>query len=207
MAEIDLNPMFQGVRNKVGKMVFYRRNGETCMRTLGTYKKTATPGQLKIRAAFSMLIDAWNGIAGLMQSGWSALASKNRMTGYNAFMKANFRACVEGRPVRLSAPVGDIAPVVLTAAAGAPGAIRCEFTPAPLSNGKHLALFYQQVSGDLQTRPLEHIDFGENTASPVTVTGLEPGAMYAVYAVVTDQAYAGAAAVSESSGVIATAGQ
>ncbi|HOO73616.1 MAG TPA: DUF6266 family protein [Spirochaetota bacterium] len=207
MAEIDVNPIFQGIRNKVGNLVFYRRNGETCMRTLGSVKKSSTPAQVKVRSTFSMLIDAWNGISGIVQSGWNALATRNRMTGFNAFMKHNFSACFEGAAVRLSAGIGDLAPVTLNAASGVSGEISCEFSPAPLTDGRHLVLFYQKISGEQKSRPLEHIDFGENAASPVSITGLEPGATYAVYAVVTDSAFAESSAVSESSGVIGTSGE
>ncbi len=207
MAEIDLNPVFQGIRNKVGKMVFYRRNGETCMRTLGAAKKSSTPAQVMVRTAFSRLVETWRGLPGFIQAGWNALAKTSKKTGFNMFVGSNFRACYEGRAIALSQPAGGVAPVTLKAAPGASGEIRCEFTPAPLADGRHLVIFYQMNVDDNSDRPLAHIDFGENAASPQTITGLEPGAAYSVYAVVADRAYEEAAAVSESTGVIVSSGQ
>lgn len=207
MAEIDLNPVFQGIRNKVGKMVFYRRNGETCMRTLGAAKKSSTPAQIMVRTAFSRLVETWRSLPGFIQAGWNALAKSSKKTGFNMFVSGNFRACYEGRAIALSRQTAGIAPVALSAAAGSSGEIRCGFAPAPLTDGKHLVVFYQRSGDDDSDRPLAHIDFGENAASPAAITGLEPGAAYSVYAVVTDRAYEEATAVSESSGVIVSSGQ
>jgi hypothetical protein len=87
-------------------------------------------------------------------------------------------------------PLADFA-----AEAGASsGEITCTFTPP--GNGSHITFFTRKVPGNGEIELLSKHDAGSGTTTPYTLTGLEPGAAYHVYGVLTDATYDESAMVS-----------
>jgi hypothetical protein len=84
-----------------------------------------------------------------------------------------------------------------TASTGAnPGEISCEFLPVEQDN--HVILFARKVTEAGVRCDITRHDTGANPSSPYTITGLENGEQYHIYAVVTDAQYDAALTVSQS---------
>ncbi|HON78436.1 MAG TPA: hypothetical protein PK544_08105 [Spirochaetota bacterium] len=205
MAEVDINPVFQGFRNKIGELVFYQKDGETFVRRNGRHSDPNTESQQDVRNTFKELTSIWKQISGIMRKGWTELAKNRKGNGYNAFIKDNFAQRRAGVPIELFKQIGDLALLTFTAAPGASGEAECAFTPAPVTDGRHLTIFAIRNIAEGQMEVTVH-PMGADAASPITVTGLEPGAAYDLYAVLTDAEYTAATQSSASKGAAVTAG-
>lgn len=205
--KIRLNPVVEGFKHKLGNLVFYERGDETFARRLGDYRDAKSPAQMAVREAFSELASVWKSMSGLMQRSWKEF-SRNRKSsgsGYNAFMGRNTRLQREGNPITLFQSMGEDRLEGFAASTGASsGEIECVFQP--VTGGRHITVFLQKRENGLYRGALIRHDAGAGAVSPVVISGLEPGAEYALYAVVTDYEYAHATTVSASASATAAAG-
>jgi len=207
MANVKLNPVFEGFSNKVGELVFYNRNGKTYARRKGERTDPASPEQLEVRSTFTELTTDWGSVNGPMHRGWDKWAEKKGKRGHNAYISENFSKQRSGEPVELFKPMGDLNLDSFTAGpGGGSGEITCEFSHNETENGIRLYLFTKKRENGLSTGEIVMHEGGKNTGSPFTITGLEAGAEYAVYAVLTDGKYNEAEQVSASMGTVCLTG-
>ena len=205
MADIDLNPIFEGISKKLGNLVFVNRYGDIYVKRNGKRKEPISPAQLAVQKAFGELAHNWFGMNGIMHAAWESRSKKKKVRGYNLFMKANFKKQYSGEPLDLFISMGQDPLTGLQAAPGtSPGEITCTFNT--VNSGRHVSFFTQKKEeGTWSGRIIRH-DGGANTASPFTLSGLETGGEYLVYAVVTDTVYDQATTVSGSVHAVAAAG-
>ena len=101
--------------------------------------------------------------------------------------------------------MGEEILVNLTAAPGtSAGEIVCTFLPA--EEGCHITFFTRKEEEPGIKSPIMRHDAGADTVSPFTISGLEPGANYSIYAVVTDAEYDNALTVSQSVSAMSVTG-
>ncbi len=204
MADTKLNPIFEGFSKKIGNLVFCERNGKTIVRRLGEYHDAKSEAQMAQRGAFSDIAGDWGSLAGIIQKSWKEFARGKKMTGYNAFMKANSSRQRTGQPLELSKPMGEERLDGFTATSGeSSGEISFAFTP--LAAGRHLTLFLQKRVDGMGEGPFVRHNCGADPVFPLSVSGLEAGGSYFIYAVVTDRPYAEATTVSASVSAAASA--
>lgn len=199
MSKIKLMSLVKENRGKLGDVIFSEWKGIPYVRDYVKTEDPNTPKQQEVRSAFTRLSKLWKSSNGVMCMSWDQYvdARKLSMTGFNAFIGANSKRERAGEPLELFRPMGEEPLADFAAEAGASsGEITCTFTP-PV-NGSHITFFTRKVSGGGEIELLRKHDAGTGTASPYTITGLEPGAAYHVYGVVTDAAYDESAMVSSA---------
>ena len=198
MGKVRTNAAIKGFSNNIDGFVYYERDGKTYVRP---YRKPANPRtvkQQKVRDAFLALSSTWKHVDGIVRESWRSIGRKTKISGFNSFLGKNANLQRNGEPLALCMGNNGTAPLAgFAAQPGAnPGEIQVSFTP--VNGDHHLAFFAQKKEAETAGGPLTRHDAGAQPASPFTVSGLEPGKTYHVYAVVTDAAYAEATEVSAS---------
>jgi len=180
------------------------QNGDAYMKV---YKKyvSYTEKQIEVRLAFKTLVNDWKYLSGVIHNSWKSYDDDSNASGYNNFMGANVSHRRAGEPVEISREFGEEPLMSFTATPGTDaGEITCEFLP--VDEGRHITLFVRKVTDPGVKAPITRYDTGAETASPFTITGLEQGVEYCVYAVVTNARYDQAISVSQSAGMKTNAG-
>ena len=207
MADVNLNPVFENFRRKIGDLVFYTRKGDTFVRRKGMTRNPKTEAQMAVRNAFSSLVVDWRQMNGVMHRSWEHFAKGKKYSGYNAFLASNVERRKGNLPMELFKALGEERLIDFSAEKGASeGEVTCRFTMPQGSAEKHVTFFSRKklsVNGDSR---IIRTDGGANPASPVTISGLERGAEYEIHAVISDAQYASATKVSESLSGSAIAG-
>ena len=144
MANVKLNPVFEGFSKKIGDLVFFQKNGSTFVRRLGEYTDSKTEDQLEVRTAFTRLVENWKQIPGIFKEAWKAFAkTQKKGTGYNHFIGENATSQRNGELITLFKSHGEEPLQTFTCQFNvATNDCTAAFTPAPLTD-KHLTLFCQ----------------------------------------------------------------
>ncbi|MHB8089782.1 MAG: DUF6266 family protein, partial [Anaerolineaceae bacterium] len=190
MSTIKLNSMLEDVRKKMGTIVYSKWKGINYAKQWSAPTGDPTEKQQSIRSAFGKLVKDWKQMNGIMHLGWEVYAGNKNLTGYNAFIGANSANQKKGLPLQLFRETGEDSLMNFSAAPGAAaGEIACSFLRTDELAGRHVTFFTQKRVNGLAEGKFRRYDGGVDTASPFTITGLEAGQEYYVYAVVTDDAY------------------
>ncbi|TAL39063.1 MAG: hypothetical protein EPN93_03030 [Spirochaetes bacterium] len=205
MSKVKFISVLTESHGRMKDVVFKTRNGRSTMYQYEKHTQDLTANQEKVRKAFVKLVDDWKQLSPLVRKSWDGHGENPNASGYNIFIGDNSPRQMAAEPLRLSRKLGEerLADFKATPG-GAAGQISCGF--APVNGDRHLAFFVQEKANGVATGSLERHDGGANCASPFIVTGLNPGMEYFVYALVTDKAYHEAMLVSESVGMLTTAG-
>ena len=199
MPTIKLNPLITDIRNRMGNTVFSKWKGTNYVRGFVPPSNPNTEAQESVRNAFSRLVEVWKNLGVVVRESWDAYSEGKNMSGYNAFIQKNFESMKADLALMISTPMAEEPPVDFAATAGTTaGDIVCSFQE-PTDKGKEITLFTQKRANDNgkgQAVMRRHEQTG--AASPLTLSGLEPGADYHVYAVITDGPYDVARTVSAS---------
>lgn len=206
MSELEMNPLFLGMRKSVGGFVLYNRKGKTIVRLKGKKTKSPSEAQLEINNTFSRLTSFWEPMQGILQNSWYAAGIKKDMNGYNLFVKENFGKERNGFPIVLAKNFGDIDPPVISALPGNAGEISVSYQVTPAETDRQIHLFLKRKLDGLSNGDLTRYSVNRDDNSPFTVSGLEPDGEYYIYAVLTDWEYKTATQVSASVCVVAKAG-
>jgi len=196
MARIILPSYIKEGHGRMDDAVLAKWKGVTYMKP---YKKSVSRSekQVFVRKVFKSLSADWKSLTGIIRGSWEFFVQGKSLTGLNAFIAANFNHRRAGEPLELCPAMGEEILMNFTAEAGsAPGEITCSFLQP--AEGCHITFFTREVT-ELDTQPgfMRH-DAGAGSVSPFTLTGLEQGAQYHVFAVVTDAEYVNASTVSVS---------
>lgn len=207
MSTVEMNPVFESFRRKMGDLVFFKLNGRTYAKRRTTPANPNTPAQQSVRRSFTYVAELWKGSQGVTRKSWERFAKSRKIRGYNAFLAENSRRRRSGMPLELTREMGEEALAGFTAQTGGlPGQVSLNFTVPAGSEGKHLTVFAQDGDPAGEYAPLRRFDLGAGASSPVTVDGLEAGKPYFLYGVLSDADYAGATTVSASVASDAVAG-
>lgn len=206
MAKVMFTSLVSDVRNRVGTIVYSKWKKTHYVREHVPHNRSASAKQMEVRNAFSLLVEIWKSMEGIMQASWENSAKRQNMTGYNAFLGKNSKNVRKSEPLDLFAEFGERPLASLSASGSASGSIVCAFTLPADSADRHVIFFSQKIDAGKETSEIKRHEAGPNPASPFTIIGLEPGVSYFIYAVVTDNAYANANTASVALSVPATAG-
>lgn len=204
MARIKLPSYIREGNGRMEDAVIVTRGGGSYMMTYKKYSRGNTPGQKEIRRAFKTTVYDWRFLKGIIQDAWGFSTGNTNVSGYNNFIGANVRLRREGKPLVLSPGMGEEIPVNFTASPGNAGEIVCAFLPP--ETRCHLTVFARKETAPGEITSVTLHAAGADPVSPFTVTGLEPGVLYSLYAVVTDEAYENAKTVSPSAAAVSAAG-
>ena len=207
MSKVEMNPVFEGFRRKMGDLVFFKLNGRTYAKRHATPINPNTPAQQSVRRSFTYVAELWKGSQGVIRKSWDRAAKSRKIRGYNAFLGENSRRRRGGLPLELTREMGEAALVDFAAeTGGSAGQVSLSFTMPQGSEGKHLTVFAQDGDPAAEYVPLRRYDLGAGAASPMAVDGLEAGKPYFLYGVLSDADYAAATTVSASVAADAVAG-
>ncbi len=206
MADVKVNPVFEGFSKQIGDLVFFQSNGKTFVKRKGNPGNPRTLKQMSVRTSFSELISDWSSLTGIMHEGWNLRGKKKKMRGNNVFVKDNFQNQRIGSPIQLFHAVGKLVLSNFSAAPGSSGEILCSYTNSGVNAGNNIYFFTKKLTMGIASGEIVMHNGGDGTLTQHTITGLEPGAGYCIYAIVTDAEYSIAVEVSASIGVIASAG-
>jgi hypothetical protein len=205
MAKIKLPSYIKEGHGRMEDAVIITRNGVSFMKTYKKPEASKTEDQEEVRDAFSTLVADWKQLSGIICYSWKMHITSPNASGYNAFMGANVTHRRNGEPIMLCKGTGRKPLLNFNAVPGTgAGEIICEFIPADA--GCHITFFARkEVEQGVET-PVTRHDAGADAVSPFTITGLETGAQYFIYAVITDNQYDSALTISSSVSASATAG-
>jgi hypothetical protein len=206
MGKVRTNAAIKGFSNNIDGFVYYERDGKAFVRPYFKPSDPKTAKQRKVREAFLVLVETWKQVNGIMRESWRLEGRKTKISGFNSFLGKNANLQRNGEPLALCVGNNSTAPLAEIFAQPGTNAGEIQVSFNPVNGGHHLAIFTQMKGTGTACGPLARHDAGANPPSPFTVTGLEPGKTYHVYAVVTDAAYDGAAEISASSAAVSVAG-
>jgi hypothetical protein len=206
MSEFELNPMFLRMSRSLGDIVIYKRDGKLFTRVKG--KKTAplTPAQQEVTRTFSRLASDWASAGKGMHSSWYTRGELKKSSGFNLYMKINFKNEREGKPVALFRSKGGIMPPLISAAPGAAGEIVCTYAIPPEEEGRHIHFYAKKKNNGISDGILKRFSPECGAAGTCTLPGLEPGGEYYIYSALTDTIIDEATQFSASVSVISAAG-
>ena len=204
MAKIKFPSYIKEGGGRMDDAILVTRNGVSYMKP---YRKreSLTEKQEEVRLAFATVVEDWKYLGGIISSSWALYADDTPATGYNLFIGKNVSLRRAGEALLLCRDMGEDVLMNFTASPGSsPGEITCEFLP--VDDGRHITLFMRKVTEPGVKAPVTRHDAGSNPPSPFTVSGLEQGVQYQVYAIVTDAEYENACSVSQSVAALTAAG-
>ena len=207
MAQVKLNPVFEGFSRQVGDLVFYNRKGKTIVRRKATNRHDPkSEAQQKVRNAFARVVEIWSSLKGVAHVSWEEHTKGEDFTGYNAFIGENSTRYRKAIPLELTKAMGLEAPAEFTALPGKKGEISCTFNADGFTGDEYVTIFSQvkEVKEDSEI----FVNHGSEavTEEPRNITGLEGDKEYFIYAVVTEKPWKEASLVSKSVAVEAAAG-
>ena len=204
MAKITLPSYIKEGHGRMDDAVIVTRKGTNYMMVYKKTKREQTVNQQAVQDAFKTVVADWKYLTGIIRKSWDVYTGDTNVSGYNAFMGVNISHRRAGEPLELCAGMGEEILMNLTAAPGTAGEIVCTFLPT--ETGRHITFFSRKEVEPGIKSPISRHDSGTGTVSPFTITGLETGANYYIYAVVTDSQYDSALTVSQSVAVSSIAG-
>ena len=209
MSKVKLSPIITDVRNRMGNVVFSKWKDTNYVRQYTTYSTGNSERQAAVRDAFATAVSVWKSAGSTLHAAWDNYAQEQNinMSGYNAFIKANIGRILDNTAMELFKSTGENEPSSLSAgSAPASGEIICEFIlPASLEQ-RHVIFFVQRITDGKPADTIAMYEAGADPVSPFSITGLEPGAEYHVYAIIADADYANAVTISAAAVITTAAG-
>lgn len=97
MAKVRLNPAFDSLHGRLGKIVHYNRYGDQCARSHVIPRNPDTPAQRENRKTFAGAVKAWQVLSPEEKYRYNRKAMKLKMSGYNLFISMHMRENIRGR--------------------------------------------------------------------------------------------------------------
>ena len=205
MAKITLPSYIKEGHGRMEDAVLVTRKGTSYMMVYKKHNRGISVSQKEVHDSFKTVVSDWKHMTGIIKKSWDVHAGDTNVSGYNAFMGVNSTHRRAGEPLELCLGMGEEILVNFTAAPGtSSGEIVCTYLPP--AAGCHITFFTRKDADPGIKSPISRHDAGTDPVSPFTITGLEAGADYSIYAVVTDAEYDNAATVSQSVAAVTTVG-
>ncbi|HPS58027.1 MAG TPA: hypothetical protein PK514_07965 [Spirochaetota bacterium] len=197
MARIKLPSYIKEGSGRMEDAVIVTKNGTSYMMVYKKYSRGNTASQAAVNNAFRTVIVDWKYLRGIIRKAWDSSSENGNVSGYNLFIGENMSRRRSGEPIMLCPGMGEEILMNFTAEPGTcAGEVICSFLAA--EPGCHVTFFSRKETAPDENSIITRHDAGADLASTFTITGLEPGAQYHIYAVVTDAAYEEAATISAS---------
>jgi hypothetical protein len=176
--------LFADTRGKAGGVVASKWRGIPTVRSLVTPANPNTAAQQEQRTALAICVASWKSLLAAIQDAWNTYAAGSPLSGFNSFSSANVADERAGDWETLTPPAPSVPKhASFAAVTGAlSGEISCTWANGTaLDADKMQICVRQQEDGQLVNQA--EVNMSVHMA---TITGLEPGATYAVYAVTRD---------------------
>jgi len=204
MAKIKFPSYIKEGGGRMNDAVLVTRKETSYMMTYRKREITLTDNQKAVNRAFTTMVGDWKQLSGIIIRSWNFYAKNTSASGYNLFIGGNVIRRRDGAPIELCRGMGEEPLENFTATTGnGAGEIICGFPP--VEAGRHITLFLRRETEHGERSQITRHDAGANPCTPYTITGLESGAQYYIYAVVTDAQYDAALTVSRSAAALSTA--
>jgi hypothetical protein len=197
MGKIHYDPLVKRISSKLGNFVYTSWKGKNVIRTYTKPKSGYTAKQLAVQKTFKEVTFIWKSLPDGMKQSWSQLVKGEQMIEMNAFMQVNSSLITEGKPCVITQSTGVNRIEKLSAASTIAGSIAITYpaqTTVPV-----MSAVLQKITGNACEPVTLKLDVPA-TATGASIDGLESGAEYFVYIVVTDKAFNEATKLSESDG-------
>jgi len=207
MGKVKTNIAFKSFSNKIDGLVYYDRDDNPCVRMPGRRIDPNTPKQRKVRQAMRRNIDIWKQLDAIIIEAWKSHGRRKRLSNFARFVGENGARQRLGEPLNLCLEYG-VEPFLSFAArtGNAAGEIICEFALGEMEAVPYVTFFAHKRERGFGSGELVRFEAGVGAVSPYTMTSLEAGAEYYIYALLTDAPLAEATAVSATSCALAVAG-
>lgn len=188
MSKIKLHPMFEGVSNRMGNIVYASgRNGRTIMRRFTKAADANSDKQKEVRSTFKLIGRIWRANRSFLKNGWDLRYANEEISGTNGFFGVNISNLLEKRPLLIMEGNSDMLLHSFVATSGSvSGTIVCTFNPNT-DDLTYLSVFVQEIADNVPAFDLVQCYSDVESVSPVNLTGLKPGVEYFVYAVLSDK--------------------
>lgn len=204
MARIKLPSYIKEGNGRMEDAVLVTRGGESYMMIYKKHGSGNSAGQEAVRTAFRTVVTDWRYLDGIIREAWAMPTKGTNVSGYNNFLGANVLRRRDGEPLILCPGMGEEILMNFEATPGnSAGEISCSFLSP--EKGCHVTFFTRRITEPGIKALITRHDAGADPASPFIISGLETGAQYHVFAIVTDRAYIDATTVSASVVSISTA--
>jgi hypothetical protein len=197
MGKIQYDPLVQNISSKLGNFVYTGWKGKNVIRTYTKPKAEYTDKQRAIHKTFKEATFFWKSLPDKMKQSWNAVVLGEQMSAMNMFMKKNATLVAESKPCVITQYMGMSRITGLSAASTAAGSIAVMY-PA-LSAAPFMSAVLQKITESGCEPVTVKADIAA-TATGATIDGLESGAEYFVYFVVTDKNFNESTKISESDG-------
>lgn len=205
MARIKLPSYIKEGHGRMEDAVIVTRKNTTYMMAYNYNPRGKTEKQKEIQNAFKTVVADWKCLDGIIKKVWDLYAKDTNGSGYNIFVGDNVPHRRAGELLELCKGMGEEILMNFEAVPGtSAGEIVCTFLP--VEAGCHITFFTRKEVEPGIISPVSRHDAGADPASPFTISGLEAGANYHIYAIVTDAHYESASTVSQSVAASSKAG-
>lgn len=97
MAKVRLNPAFDSIHGRIGKIIHYNRKGVQYARSYAVPRNPDTPAQRRNRKTFAEAVKLWQGLSPEEKHRYNRKAMKLTMNGYNLFISLHLKENLPGR--------------------------------------------------------------------------------------------------------------
>ncbi len=207
MGKLKTNVAFKSFSNKIDGLVYYDREGDPCVRMPGRRVDPNTPKQKRVRQAMRRNINVWKQLDPIIIEAWKSHGKRRRLSNFARFVEENGARQRLGEVLNLCLEYGMETFLTFAARTGnAAGEIVCEFAIGEMEEKPFVTFFAQKRERGIGVGALIRFEAGDNAASPYTLTGLDAGGEYFIYAILADAPLAEATVVSATAGAIVVAG-
>jgi hypothetical protein len=198
MGFIEYDGMIKRIGCKLDNRVYTSWKGQNIIKTYTKRRNVKySDKQLVVRKAFREVGVMWNSIPAKLKASWKGCSDGQMLTDYSIFVRSNMPTITDGKPGKLTYPAGMEKIAGMTAASAAAGAVTVSYPVLAVT--PVLSAFVRKISEDEGEPVTAKVDLGATT-STATIDGLESGAEYYVYLIVTDKAFNDSTMMSESEG-------
>ena len=199
MADIEFDPIVNGISRGLGNFVYAIRDGKSYIRKRPRKAAWVTPQQTAHRSLFRTVAGSWTLLADVVKKSWEQFNSSSNTCEYTIYMSENLAHLKKDEPMNLTYGTGLTAPAE-SGASNAAGEVTLTYTAS--ADAPYLTVYRQTEGENGQT------DFAQVSAdaaqSPVTITGLASEKDVTLYCIFSDKPMDQAKMISASQGLSVT---
>lgn len=197
MGAIEYDPIVNRISSRLGNFVYSSWKGKNVIKRYSKRSGAFTENQLRVQKTFKETAFIWKSLPVKMKASWKASINGIAMTEMNMFLSKNTKLIAEGKPCLITRGTGVDRLSGLHVTSDTTGSVNISYNT--LSASPVISVVLQKITEE-ECSPLIIENDISATESSAVVSGLESGAEYYLYVVVTDKPFAEAAKMSESDG-------